>query len=92
MKVIRIDPGLYPGQPARIIDEIDVEPILLKDAMYVRAKGIGMIHIAYVYPLDKRDGVQAALDRVNNARKQASQIEAEVFFKILPEFRKGMLK
>lgn len=56
------------------------------DELYVKFEG-ELIPAAYVYPLENEVAVLDALNRLKVAKKAFEDVQAEIFYKVLPKLR-----
>lgn len=80
MKVLIVD--TIKGE---ITEEKEIASLTVVDGMWV--KELNMIPLAYVYKAEHRDEVQRLLSTLNAKREELSQLQAEIFYKLLPPLR-----
>jgi hypothetical protein len=81
MKMLRIDPTTK-----QIFDEIEVYSTQRVEGMYYKTEK-GMIPLAYLYPLDKREQLEALLKEIRDAEKVCEDIKARIYYQELPKLR-----
>ncbi len=81
MKVIVIDPTSKTGEPV----EYTISSLTIVEGMYV--KELGLTPLAYVYKAECRVQVMDALEHLRKKRRALEEVEAETWYRILPQYR-----
>jgi hypothetical protein len=73
---------------AKIISEVEYDDSKRIDGMFYRVAGQQYpIPIAYLYPLENRDKVQALLDELNAAAKIYEDVSSRIYYQDLMKLR-----